>query len=82
MRSDDLNVAIDGPAGVGKTTTARALASRMGLLYVDTGAMYRRSPVRCAGLPLDHGRGSATWRGTTSGSSRCMGVRVFLDGRM
>jgi CMP/dCMP kinase len=34
-------VAIDGPAGSGKSTTARALAERLGLLYVDTGAMYR-----------------------------------------
>jgi len=34
-------VAIDGPAGVGKSTTARALAERLGLPYLDTGAMYR-----------------------------------------
>lgn len=34
-------VAIDGPAGSGKSTTARLLAQRLGLLYVDTGAMYR-----------------------------------------
>jgi cytidylate kinase len=34
-------VAIDGPAGSGKSTTARAVADRLGLLYVDTGAMYR-----------------------------------------
>ncbi len=34
-------VAIDGPAGAGKSTTARAVASRLGLLYVDTGALYR-----------------------------------------
>jgi cytidylate kinase len=56
MRSDDLNVAIDGPAGVGKTTTARALAKAMGLLYVDTGAMYRAIALAAirAGLPLDH----------------------------
>jgi len=34
-------VAIDGPAGVGKSTAARSLAARLGLQYVDTGAMYR-----------------------------------------
>jgi len=34
-------VAIDGPAGSGKTTVARALARRLGALYLDTGAMYR-----------------------------------------
>ena len=34
-------IAIDGPAGSGKSTVARALASRLGLDYLDTGAMYR-----------------------------------------
>lgn len=34
-------VAIDGPAGVGKTTTAKLLADKLGFLYLDTGAMYR-----------------------------------------
>lgn len=34
-------VTIDGPAGSGKSTTARAVARRLGYLYLDTGAMYR-----------------------------------------
>ncbi len=34
-------VAIDGPAGVGKTTTAKILADKLGFMYLDTGAMYR-----------------------------------------
>ena len=34
-------VAIDGPAGAGKSTVARTVADRMGFLYIDTGAMYR-----------------------------------------
>ncbi|MBK9178294.1 MAG: (d)CMP kinase [Acidimicrobiales bacterium] len=34
-------IAIDGPAGAGKSTIARALAERLGLAYLDTGAMYR-----------------------------------------
>ena len=36
-----LQVAIDGPAGAGKSTVARTVAERLGLTYVDTGAMYR-----------------------------------------
>jgi cytidylate kinase len=36
-----LIVAIDGPAGAGKSTVARALAGRLGFRYLDTGAMYR-----------------------------------------
>ncbi|MCM1027895.1 MAG: (d)CMP kinase [Roseburia sp.] len=35
------NIAIDGPAGAGKSTIARAVAERLKLVYVDTGAMYR-----------------------------------------
>ena len=36
-----VSVAIDGPAGAGKSTLARRLAAEMGYIYVDTGAMYR-----------------------------------------
>ena len=35
------NVAIDGPAGAGKSTIAKRLAKKLGFIYVDTGAMYR-----------------------------------------
>ena len=36
-----MNIAIDGPAGAGKSTTAKRLAKKLGFIYVDTGAMYR-----------------------------------------
>ena len=36
-----INIAIDGPAGAGKSTLARKLAGRIGFIYVDTGALYR-----------------------------------------
>lgn len=36
-----INIAIDGPAGAGKSTIARSLASKLGYIYVDTGALYR-----------------------------------------
>ena len=36
-----MNIAIDGPAGAGKSTIARLAAKKLGFLYVDTGAMYR-----------------------------------------
>lgn len=47
-------VAIDGPAGSGKSTTARAVADRLGWLYLDTGAMYRAVGLafRAQGLPF------------------------------
>jgi cytidylate kinase len=46
-----LIVAIDGPAGAGKSTVARALAERLGFRYLDTGAMYRA----LTWLALKHG---------------------------
>ena len=39
--SDFVSVAIDGPAGAGKSTIARRVAAELGYLYVDTGAIYR-----------------------------------------
>ena len=36
-----MNIAIDGPAGAGKSTIAKRLAEKLGFIYVDTGAMYR-----------------------------------------
>jgi CMP/dCMP kinase len=40
-RDGDLLIAIDGPAGAGKSTVGHVLAARLGLEYLDTGAMYR-----------------------------------------
>ena len=50
-------VAIDGPAGAGKSTVARALAKRVGFRYLDTGAMYRALTWLALQreLPLDRG---------------------------
>lgn len=50
-----MQIAIDGPAGSGKSTVARLLAKRLGYLYIDTGAMYRALTLKAlrAGLPLD-----------------------------
>ena len=36
-----INIAIDGPAGAGKSTVAKAVAKDLGIIYLDTGAMYR-----------------------------------------
>ncbi len=52
-----LIVAIDGPSGAGKSTVARALAARLGVPYIDTGAMYRAVGVAAerAGVTLPIG---------------------------
>ncbi|HHU62182.1 MAG: (d)CMP kinase [Bacillota bacterium] len=50
-----MNIAIDGPAGAGKSTIARLLAKELGLRYLDTGAMYRAVTLEALrkGLSLD-----------------------------
>ncbi len=80
-----LIIAIDGPAGVGKSTVARLLALRLGYLYLDTGALYRAVAwkVRDAGLsPEDRSAIQALLPETTlrmaCGPEQ---AHVFLDGR-
>lgn len=41
QRAKKINIAIDGPAGAGKSTVARQVASELNYIYIDTGAMYR-----------------------------------------
>ncbi|MCW2977226.1 MAG: cytidylate kinase [Actinomycetia bacterium] len=52
-------VAIDGPAGAGKSTVARALAERLSFRYLDTGAMYRALTWLAMHRGLDLGAGAA-----------------------
>jgi cytidylate kinase len=78
-------VTIDGPAGAGKSTTARAIASRLGFLYVDTGALYRALALKveeCGVSPDDPAGVEACIEGAKvdlSGSPEQ--VHVWLDGR-
>lgn len=48
-----INIAIDGPAGAGKSTIARALAADLGYIYVDTGALYRAVGVNAMRMGAD-----------------------------
>jgi cytidylate kinase len=67
-------VAIDGPAGAGKSTVARSLAARLGFTYLDSGAMYR-----CVALAsLERHADPAEIAGTLRIE---LGDRVLLDGR-
>ncbi|HCJ10318.1 MAG TPA: (d)CMP kinase [Clostridiales bacterium] len=82
-----LTIAIDGPAAAGKSTVARAVAARLGLTYVDTGAMYRALTLKALESGVDPQDGPALGRlarGTSIelGPSRGSGgQRVRLDGR-
>jgi len=61
-------VAIDGPAGAGKSTIARHLARHFGLLNLETGAMYRAFALKAlrAAVPLDEGAGLETLAAETT----------------
>ena len=67
-------VAIDGPAGAGKSTVARGLAEKLGFRYLDSGAMYRAVALAV----LEQG-GDAAERAAVADIE--LGDRVVLDGR-
>ncbi len=46
-------LAIDGPAGAGKSTVAKLVAKRLGYTYIDTGAMYRATTLKALNLKID-----------------------------
>ncbi|MGH2720963.1 MAG: (d)CMP kinase, partial [Actinomycetota bacterium] len=73
-------VAIDGPAGAGKTTVALALAARLGLPHLDTGGMYRAVTLKAlrTGTPTDDGPALERLCQTTD--IAVQGGRVLLDG--
>ena len=74
-------VAIDGPAGAGKSTVARHLAERLGFRYLDTGAMYRALTwlARRRGLALDRAYELAELAAENPEAFDEAG-RVFIDG--
>jgi CMP/dCMP kinase len=67
-------IAIDGPAGAGKSSVARAVAERLGFTYLDTGAMYRAVALAW----LERGVAPGSLAGEVSIE---VGERVLLDGR-
>jgi cytidylate kinase len=79
-----LVITIDGPAGSGKSTTARLVAVRLGYTYLDTGAMYRAMTVKTlrTGIdPSDRSRLAVLAQETDINvETRPEGTRVFLDG--
>ncbi|MBD5560849.1 MAG: (d)CMP kinase [Clostridia bacterium] len=54
-----MQIAIDGPAGAGKSTVAREVAAQLGFKYLDTGAMYRAIGVALADAGIDTADGAA-----------------------
>ena len=79
-------IAIDGPAGSGKSTVARGLAGRLGFTYLDSGAMYRAVTLAALDRAVELADGEALGR-LAAGSDielrerETDGVQVLLDGR-
>ncbi len=75
-------VAIDGPAGSGKSTIARAVAQELGFLYIDTGAMYRAVALKALrlGINLEDEQAMAQIAAGAAVSFDETGARVLLDG--
>lgn len=48
-----VNIAIDGPAGAGKSTIAKAISHKLGIVYLDTGAMYRTVALKAISSGID-----------------------------
>ncbi len=78
-------IAIDGPAGSGKSTVARGLARRLGFTYLDSGAMYRAVTLAAleGGADLGDGEGLGALAAALDIELRERGddVQVLLDGR-
>ena len=79
-----LNIAIDGPVGAGKSSVADEVARRLGILHLDTGAMYRAIGLAAlrSGIPLDDEDAVTALAGTVQVDVRqsAEGQRTLLDG--
>ncbi len=73
-------VAIDGPAGSGKSTIARLVAERLGFTYVNSGNVYRAMTLRALGLGIDAADRGALVASAREASIEYRGGRLFLDG--
>lgn len=75
-----MRIAIDGPASAGKSSAARGVAERLGLAYLDTGAMYRALALKAARTGVDPADGPALGELSRAASIVVRGEAILLDG--
>jgi cytidylate kinase len=76
-----VQIAIDGPAGSGKSTIAKILAQRLDMLYIDTGAMYRAITYEVLRRGIDPNDEQAVTSVAVGARISLDGSRVFMDGQ-
>ena len=78
-------IAVDGPAGSGKSTVAKLVAKRLGIIYVDTGAMYRTVALFCTEKGIALADEAAVVAALADLQMKIVpeegGQRIFLNGR-
>lgn len=78
-----MNIAIDGPAGAGKSTVAKMVATELDYIYIDTGAMYRALTLKALELGIDFNNDELLCQFLEKHSIRLMNInnlqKVFVD---
>jgi CMP/dCMP kinase len=82
-KKKNIVIAIDGPAGSGKSSTAKAVAGALGILHLDTGAMYRAITLKCLRKGIDWrdeaGIGELLKKTEISFAGSPQALRIMLD---
>lgn len=86
MKRKQITIAIDGPAGSGKSTIAKEIAKAIGLIYIDTGAMYRAVTLKAVKeeIPFTHESALTELAKRVSLEFKMMpdgSLHLFMDGR-
>jgi cytidylate kinase len=76
-----MNIAIDGPAGAGKSTIAKILAEKLGMNYIDTGAMYRAITLKAIENNIDFNDVSSLINLVNNTDIKISNSRIYLDSK-
>ena len=75
-------IAVDGPSGAGKSTVAKAVAKKLNIEYIDTGAMYRAFGLKLLEMNVDFGDEEAVRDALAQTEVDIKDGEIILDGRV